>query len=50
MNLIFQDLLYKYMIVYLDDTLVFSKNLNKHLQHLQLVFELLRKEKFMAKR
>ena len=49
MNLAFQDLLYKCMTVYLDDILVFSKNLDEHLQHLQLVFESLCKEKFMAK-
>ena len=49
MNLTFQDVLYKCVTVYLDDILVFDKNLDKYLQHLQLVFEWLRKEKFMAK-
>ena len=49
MNLMFQDLLYKCMTVYLDDILIFSKTLDEHLQHLQLVFEWLRKEQFMAK-
>ena len=37
------------MTVYLDDILMFSKNVNKQLQHLRLVFEWLHKEKFMAK-
>ena len=32
MNLIFQDLLYKCVTVYLDDILVFSKDVDKHLQ------------------
>ena len=50
MNLTFQDLLYKCVIVYLDDILVFSKDVDEHLWHLRLVFEQLRKEKFMAKR
>ena len=50
MNLMFQDLLYKCMTVYLDDILVFNKNLDKHLQCLQLVFERLCKEKSMGKR
>ena len=49
MNLTFQDLLYKCVTVYLNNILVFSKNIDKHLQHLQLVFEWLCKEKFMAK-
>ena len=49
MNLRFQDLLYKCVTVYLDDILIFSKNLDQHLQHLRLVFEWLRKKKFMAK-
>ena len=44
MNLMFQDLLYKGMTVYLDDILVFSQNLDEHLQHLRLVFERLHKE------
>ena len=50
MNLTLQDPLYKYVTVYLEDILVFSKNLDEHLQYLQLVFEWLRKEKFMEKR
>ena len=49
MNLNFQDLLYKCVTVYLDNILVFSRDVHEHLQHLQLVFEWLRKEKFMAK-
>ena len=49
MNLTFQDLLYKCVTVYVDDILIFSKNLHEHLQHLRPVFERLHKEKFMAK-
>ena len=48
MNLTFQDLLYKCVTVYLDDILIFSKNLDEHLQHLRLVLEWLREEIFMA--
>ena len=39
MNLTFQDLLYKCVTVYLDDILVFSKDIDKHLQYLRKVFE-----------
>ena len=49
MNLIFQDLLYKCMTVYLEDILVFRKDVDQHLQHLLLVFEWLHKEKFVTK-
>ena len=49
MNLTLQELLYKCVTVYLNDILVFSKDVDEHLQHLQLVFEWLHKEKLMAK-
>ena len=49
MTLTFQDLLYKYMTVYLDDILVLSKDADEHLHHLGLVFEWLCKYMFMAK-
>ena len=48
-NLTFQDLLYKCIMVYLDDILVFSKDVDEHLQHLRWVFERLHQETFMAK-
>ena len=50
MNLTFQELLSKCVTVYLDDILVFSKDVDEHLYHLRQVFECLRQEKFMAKR
>ena len=49
MNLTFQDLLYKCVTVYLDNIFMFSRDVNEHLQHLRLVFELLCKEKLMVK-
>lgn len=37
MNEIFQDLLYKYVVVYLDDILIFSRNLQSHHHHVKEV-------------
>ena len=45
----FQDLLYKCVTVYLDNILVFSKDIDEHLHHLRLVFERLPKEMFIEK-
>ncbi|KAM9997411.1 hypothetical protein ACTFIZ_010927 [Dictyostelium cf. discoideum] len=42
MNYIFKDHLRKFIIVYIDDFIIFSKNLAEHLNHLELVFKLLR--------
>jgi len=41
MNSIFQPLLDKFVIVYLDDILIYSKNEHKHLQHLHQVIKIL---------
>ena len=42
MNNIFMDYLDKFVVVYLDDILVFSKNEEEHAEHLRLVLEKLR--------
>ncbi|KAJ9509154.1 hypothetical protein QJQ45_001643 [Haematococcus lacustris] len=49
MNNAFAPVLGKCALVYLDDILVMSKSLPEHLQHLRLVFDLLRKNKLYAK-
>ncbi|KAJ9504784.1 hypothetical protein QJQ45_007336 [Haematococcus lacustris] len=49
MNDAFAPVLGKCALVYLDDILVMSRSLPEHLQHLRLVFDLLRKNKLYAK-
>ncbi|GBG76676.1 hypothetical protein CBR_g22893 [Chara braunii] len=46
MNRIFHDYLDKFVIVYLDDVLIFSKTVEEHVAHLDKVLSLLRHHKF----
>ncbi|GBG80804.1 hypothetical protein CBR_g31360 [Chara braunii] len=46
MNWIFHDYLDKFVIVYLDDILIFSKTVEEHVAHLDKVLSLLRQHKF----
>ncbi|GBG60081.1 hypothetical protein CBR_g412 [Chara braunii] len=46
MNRIFHDYLDKFVVVYLDDTLIFSKTVEEHVAHLDKVLNLLRQHKF----
>ena len=48
MNHILRAYLGKFVVVYFDDILVYSRNLEDHKNHLQQVFEVLRKEKLYA--
>jgi hypothetical protein len=50
MNTIFRDLVDVYVMCYLDDILVYSKNLVDHKQHIQEVLRRLRQEKLFCKR
>jgi hypothetical protein len=49
MNSIFAHFLRKFVIVFLDDILVYSPSWEDHLQHLRLVLEKLRESQFFAK-
>ncbi|GBG82920.1 hypothetical protein CBR_g36447 [Chara braunii] len=49
MNDIFRDILEEYVIVYLDDILVYSCTLEDHIRHLHDVLQCLRKHGFYAK-
>ncbi|GJP56124.1 hypothetical protein CLOM_g15177 [Closterium sp. NIES-68] len=49
MNHILQPLLDECVVVYLDDILIYSRDMKQHVEHLQRVFENLRRERFYVK-
>src|SRR3954464_10646011 len=49
MNYIFMEYLDKFVVVYLDDILVYSKNKEEHAEHLRLILAKLREHKLYAK-
>ncbi|KZV49595.1 hypothetical protein F511_15455 [Dorcoceras hygrometricum] len=49
MNRVFQRYLDDFVIVFIDDILIYSKNLNDHASHLRTVLQTLRNEKLYAK-
>ena len=49
MNSIFRKHLGKFVLVYLDDILIFSKNPEEHAQHLRIVLDIIRQHKLYAK-
>ncbi|KAG7536936.1 Integrase catalytic core [Arabidopsis suecica] len=48
MNQVLRSYISKFVVVYFDDILIYSKNLNDHLEHLELVLKSLRKEGLYA--
>jgi len=50
MNSILAPYLDRFVIVYLDDILVYSKNQDEHIRHLRTVLQVLREHKFYCKR
>ena len=49
MNKVFMDYLDKFVVVFIDDILIYSKDEEEHAEHLRLVLQKLRKHKLYAK-
>lgn len=49
MNDIIAEHLRKFLIIFFNDILIFSKNLEEHVRHLRIVMQLLRKHKLTAR-
>ena len=49
MNNIFHEFLEEFVLVYLDDILIYSKNMEEHKNHLRQVLEKLREHRLYAK-
>ena len=49
MNKVFLDELDKFVVVFIDDILIYSKSVQEHEQHLRIVLEKLRVHKLYAK-
>ncbi len=49
MNLLFRKFIGKFVVIFLDDILVYSKTEEEHLHHLRLVLDILKDHQFYAK-
>ncbi|CAL8996077.1 unnamed protein product [Prunus brigantina] len=50
MNKAFQPFLDKFVVVYIDDIVVYNNSLEKHLEHLHKVFPVLRENRLYVKK
>ena len=49
MNKVFRSYLDKFVVVFVDDILIYSKNKQEHKEHLMIVLSVLRKQQLYAK-
>lgn len=49
MNDIFKDMIGQFIIVYIDDILIYSSTLHTHVKHVQMVLNCLRENHLFAK-
>jgi len=49
MNRVFSPFLDKFVVIFIDDILTYSKNEEEHAEHLRIVLQTLRQEKLYAK-
>ena len=49
MNRVFKEYLYRFVVVFIDDILVYSSSEEEHEQHLRLVLKRLREHRLYAK-
>lgn len=49
MNSIFENLLRKFVIIFLDDMLVFITTIEEHMGHLNAIFQVLKRNKLLVK-
>ena len=49
MNQVFREKLRRFVLIFFDDILIFSKTWEEHLQHLEMVLSTLEKESLYAK-
>ena len=49
MHRVFHEYLDYFVIVFIDDILIFSKSIEEHEEHLRIVFQLFREKKLYAK-
>jgi hypothetical protein len=48
MNEVLRSFIGKFVIVYFDDILIYSKSLDKHIEHLRAIFDALREARLFA--